>query len=447
MSKDRIGLDDHFTYDKLFKFSFPSIVMMVFTSVYGVIDGFFVSNFAGKVPFAAVNLIMPAIVVLGTFGFMFGTGGAALVSMTLGTGNRKRANRLFSMLVETTIIFGVVLSFFSFIFIEDIARLLGATDELLPYCVDYARIGIISATGFALQNVFQSMFVTAEKPKLGLIITVLAGVSNILLDFILVGVLDMGVVGASLATFIAESIGGYVPLLYFSRKNDSLLEFRPIKIEIRPILEACVNGMSELLSNISTSIVSIVYNAQLLKFIGSDGVASFGVMMYVSFVFVAVFLGYAVGTAPIFGYNYGAKNVSELRNLLKKSLIIVFSSGILMTLIAIVLAEPIADLFVGYDKALHDMTVFAFRIFALQFIFAGFNTFITAFFTALNNGLVSGVISLFRVMIFKLSFVMVLPIFFGANGIWAANPLSDFAALLLGAFFLIKEINKNYRKV
>lgn len=437
---NRIRLQDHFTYLRLLRFCLPSIVMIVFTSIYGVVDGFFISNYAGKVPFAAVNLIMPYIMAIGSIGFMFGAGGSALVSMTLGAGNKKKANAYFSMIVESTIICGVISSILSFIFLKEIVIFLGASEEMLPHAINYGRIGIFSNTGFMLQNVFQSFFVTAEKPKYGLFYTIAAGLTNIILDYIFVGLFPFGVTGASFATFISECVGGYLPLLYFFRRNNtSLLELNFTKIEVLPIFKAILNGMSELLSNISTSLVSMVYNVQLLHFLGSDGVATYGVLMYVAFIFSAAFIGYSVGVSPIFAYNYGSENIKELRNVLKKSLFLMLLSGIMMCLLGFYLSTPLADLFVGYDNNLSHLTEYAGRIFSLQFLFAGFNIFASSFFTALNNGIISGVISSLRVIVFKLSFVLILPILIGANGIWYANPLSEVFSLVIGYILVIIE--------
>lgn len=441
---NRIKLSDHFTYGRLLRFCLPSIVMIIFTSIYGVVDGFFISNYAGKTALAAVNLIMPYIMVIGTIGFMFGAGGSALVSMMLGASKKKKANEYFSMIVEVTLILGVISSILSIIFIKQILRALGATEEMMPYAINYGIIGMMSNTGYALQNVFQSFFVAAEKPKYGLFYTIAAGLTNIVLDYVFLGIFSFGVTGASFATFISECVGGYLPIIYFARKsNNSLLYLHFVRIELVPIFKAMLNGLSELLSDVSTSLVSMVYNAQLLYFIGSDGVAAYGVMMYVAFIFTAIFMGYSVGTAPLIAYNYGAKTNNELKNILKKSLYMMLLSGILMSILGYIFSTPLSYLFVGYDEKLRELTDYAGKIFALQFLFAGFNIFASAFFTALNNGLISGLISALRVIVFKLSFVLILPIILGSNGIWYANPLSEICSLIVGIIFMIKE-KKNY---
>ena len=373
--KNRIQLSDHFTYRKLLRFVLPSIVMMVFTSIYGVVDGLFVSNFAGKTPFAAINLIMPFIMVLGGIGFMIGTGGTALVSKVLGEGDREKANRYFSMMVLFTIILGAVLTVVGIVFMEPVSLFLGATPEMLTDCVIYGRIVNGFTAAFMLQNVFQSFLIAAEKPNLGLAATIAAGVTNMVLDALFVGVFRWGVAGAAVATGLSQCVGGLLPLIYFLRPNNSLLRLTKTRLELRPLLNACGNGSSELMSNISSSIVSMVYNFQLLKYLGEDGVSAYGVLMYVQFIFVAINIGYSIGCAPVVSYHYGAQNHAELKNMLKKSTLLMGGSGVLLTVLALVLAAPLASIFVGYDEGLYALTCHAFRLFSYAFLFAGFNIF------------------------------------------------------------------------
>ena len=373
--KNRIQLSDHFTYRKLIRFVLPSIVMMVFTSIYGVVDGLFVSNFAGKTPFAAINLIMPFIMVLGGIGFMIGTGGTALVSKVLGEGDREKANRYFSMMVLFTIILGAVLTVVGIVFMEPVSLFLGATPEMLTDCVIYGRIVNGFTAAFMLQNVFQSFLIAAEKPNLGLAATIAAGVTNMVLDALFVGVFRWGVAGAAVATGLSQCVGGLLPLIYFLRPNNSLLRLTKTRLELRPLLNACGNGSSELMSNISSSIVSMVYNFQLLKYLGEDGVSAYCVLMYVQFIFVAINIGYSIGCAPVVSYHYGAQNHAELKNMLKKSTLLMGGSGVLLTVLALVLAAPLASIFVGYDEGLYALTCHAFRLFSYAFLFAGFNIF------------------------------------------------------------------------
>lgn len=431
-----IKLSDHFTYRRLFRFVLPSIVMMIFTSIYGVVDGFFVSNYAGKIEFAAVNLIMPFPMMLGAFGFMIGTGGSALVSITLGEGKKKEANEYFSMLIYVTIGVGLVLTILGILFTRQIAGFLGAEGEMLEYCVTYGRLLLLALVPFMLQNVFQSFLVTAEKPNFGLVITIIAGVTNIVLDYVLIGVLEGGIVGAALATAISQYIGGVIPLVYFFLPNKSSLRLSKAKFHMRVLWKTCFNGSSELMTNLSLSLVNMLYNFQLLRFAGEDGVAAYGVIMYVNFIFIAVFLGYAIGTAPIIGYHYGAGNKEEMQNVYKKSIRFNIVSGIIMCVLAIALAGVLAKIFVGYDAQLHKMTQMGFAIYSISFLVMGINIYGSSFFTALGNGLVSALISFLRTLLFQVVAVLVLPIFFGLNGIWFAIVVAESAALIVTVIFL-----------
>ena len=427
----KIKLSDHFTYGRLFRFVIPSVVMMIFTSIYGVVDGFFVSNYVGKTEFAAVNLIMPFPMLLGGFGFMIGTGGSALVAMKLGEGKKKEANEIFSMLIKVTIIVGVILSVLGIIFTRNIAIAMGATGNLLEYCVTYGRILLIAITAFMLQNVFQSFLVTAEKPKLGLIITIVAGLTNVVLDFVLIGMLRWGVVGAALATGISQFVGGLIPLIYFFRENNSELKLVTSKINFRILGKTCFNGSSELMTNISMSIVNMLYNLQLMEYAGENGVAAYGVIMYVNFIFVAVFLGYSIGSAPIIGYNYGAGNSPELKNVFKKSIGFNIFAGILMCTAAVMLSGILAGIFVGYDADLYEMTRKGFAIYSLSFLVMGLNIYGSSFFTALGNGLVSALISFLRTLLFQIVAVLILPIIFELNGIWMSIIVAEIMALIV----------------
>ena len=442
MKKTQIQLSDHFTYQKLLRFVLPSIVMMVFTSIYGVVDGLFVSNFAGKTPFAAINLVMPFIMVLGGIGFMIGTGGTALVSKVLGEGEPEKAKRYFTMMILFTLLVGAVLTVFGVTMMEKVARFLGATDEMLHDCVLYGRIVISFTTAFMLQNVFQSFLIAAEKPKLGLIATVAAGVTNMALDALFIAGFHWGVAGAAIATGLSQCVGGLFPLIYFLRPNSSKLRLVRTKLELRPILNACGNGSSELMSNISLSIVSMIYNFQLLKYIGEDGISAYSVLMYVQFVFIAIDIGYSIGCAPIVGFHFGAQNHTELKNMLGKSVKLMCGAGVVMAVLAQVLAAPLARLFVGYDEGLYTLTCHAFRLFSFAFLFAGFNIFASSFFTALNNGLISAVISFLRTLVLQTSSVILLPLIFGVDGIWYAITAAEIFATTISVIFLFAKRKK-----
>ena len=432
-----IQLSEHFTSRKLLRFTLPSMVMMVFTSIYGVVDGIFISNFVGSDPFAAINLIMPFLMILGALGFMLGSGGSALVGFYLGMGQEKRANEIFSLLVYVLLGVGALLTVLGLLFLEPVARLLGADEVMLPYCVRYARIVLLGLVPFTLQNVFQSFLVTAERPHFGLYITVGAGVTNMVLDALLVAVIPLEVEGAALATVISQCVGGFLPLIYFLRPNTSRLRLTRTHWELRPVLKSAANGSSEFMTNISMSIVTMLYNWQLLRLMGADGVTVFGIIMYVSFIFVALFLGYSMGSAPIVSFHYGAGNQEELRGLFRRSLTIILSMSVGLTLLAIVLAKPLAMIFVSYDPALLSVTTRALTIYAVSYLLTGFNIYASSFFTALNDGLVSALISFARTLVFQVLAVLTLPLLWEADGIWAAVILAEgLAAILSLACFL-----------
>ena len=442
----KIQLSDHFTYRRLLRFVFPSIVMMVFTSIYGVVDGLFVSNFVGKDAFAAINLIMPFLMIFGGVGFMFGTGGSALVAMTLGEKKKERANEYFTMIVAGTAIVGAIISLIACFIMRPVAIWLGAEGEIITDCVIYGRIMMIFNIAFMLQNAFQGFFITAEKPHLGLVTTVAAGLTNMVLDALLVGVLKWGVAGAAIATGLCQVVGGIIPLIYFILPNNSLLKMVRTKLEIKSIARACWNGASEFVSNTASSIVGIVYNFQLLKYAGSDGVAANGVLMYVQFIFIAMFIGYAMGGAPIISYHYGADNTDELRNMFKKSNIIMGIAGVIMAVLAFTLAGTLSKIFVGYDPELFAMTKHVFRIFSLAFIFSGFTIFASSFFTALNNGGVSAAISFLRTFIFKMAAVLIMPLIWELDGIWWSVTIAEVFALIISVIFLVV-YRKNYNYI
>ncbi len=438
----RIQLSDHFTYKRLLTFVISPILMMICTSLYSIVDGFFVSNYVGKTPFAAVNLIMPVCMGLGTVGTMIGTGGSAIVSQALGEGKRQQANRYFSMLVYFAIILSIVLSVIGLAFARPIADMLGAENELLENCVVYSRILFITLTAFILQNIFQSFFITAEKPSLSLKISIIAGVTNVVLDFLFIVIFHWGIAGAAMATGIGQIVGGFIPIIYFARKNDSLLQLTKAKIERKILGKAFINGSSEMITNLSTSLVNILYNFQLMKLAGENGVAAYGIIMYVNFIFMAIFFGYSIGSAPIIGYHYGAANHDELKNLFRKSVLLMGGAGIVLTLLAEILTNPLVNIFASYDKELFDLTCHGFRLYALAFIVMGINVWGSSFFTALGNGLISAAISFLRTLVFQISVVLILPLFLGIDGIWLAIVAAEFLALMVTVICFITQKNR-----
>lgn len=440
----RIQLSDHFTYGKLIRFTMPSIAMMILTSVYGVVDGFFVSNFAGKTPFSAVNLIMPFLMIVATVGFMFGTGGTALVAKIFGEGDKEKANKYFSLFVYVSFALGVIFAILGIVFIRPISALLGAEGELLENCVVYARIILAALPFYVLQLLFQSFFPAAEKPQLGLAVTVLAGVTNMVLDAVLVILLpqEYKLAGAAIATAMSQFVGGVIPLFYFFRKNNSILRLGKTSFDGKAILKACANGSSEFMSNVSMSIVGMLYNIQLLKYVGENGVAAYGVMMYVSMIFSAAFIGYSIGVAPVISYHNGAQNYKESKGLLRQSLIMIGVFGVGMVAAAELLALPLSNIFVGYDAELMNLTVSGFKIFALSFIFMGFAIFSSGFFTALNDGLTSALISFLRTLVFQIAAVLLLPLIWEIDGVWISIVVAEVMAAAISAFFLVVKRKK-----
>lgn len=440
-----IQLSEHFTYKKLLRFTLPSIIMMVFTSIYGIVDGFFVSRYVGKTPFTAINFIWPFLMMLGAVGFMLGTGGSALVAKTMGEGNLKKANRLFSLFIYVSVVCGLVITALGFICLRPVARLLGAEGDLLEHCVSYGRILLVALTSYILQMEFQSFFITAERPTLGLIFTLASGLTNIVLDALFIAVFRFGLAGAAWATAISQMVGGFGPLFYFFRKhNSSPLRLTKTRYDGKALLKACTNGSSELMSNVSMSLVGMLYNVQLMKYAGEDGVAAYGVLMYVTMVFLSIFIGYAVGTAPIVGFHYGAQNHDELKGLLKRSLVIIGISSVCMVLLSEAFASPLSRLFVGYDAELFTLTKKGFYIYSFSYLFSGLAIYGSSFFTALNNGLVSALISFLRTLVFQIAAVLLLPLIWEINGIWISVIVAELMAALVTAIFLIV-LRKNYK--
>ena len=438
----KIQLSDHFSYSKLIKFTLPTIAMMIFTSIYGVVDGVFVSNCVGSDAFAAVNLIMPIIMILGSVGFMIGTGGSAIVSKTLGEGKKEKANEYFSMLVYLCVVSGVILSVIGIIFTGPIAVLLGAKGSIAKDCVTYGRTVFFMLTGLFLQNAFQSFLVVAEKPKLGLFVTVLAGFTNMFLDFLFVYVLRFGVFGAALATGISQFVGSVIPIIYFASGKNNVLKLTKCRFNKDIIIKTCINGSSEMVTNMSMSLVNILYNMQLMKYIGTNGVVAYGIIMYVGFIFVGTYMGYAVGSAPVISYHYGAGNKDELKNLFKRSLAIIIVSSVVMTLIAEIIAGYLAGIFVSYDNNLLELTTEAIRIYAVSYLISGINIFASSFFTALNNGVVSAVISFMRMFVFQIVMILLLPAVLGISGIWTAVIAAEVLSVVISVMFLVKNRKK-----
>ncbi|MCI5745602.1 MAG: MATE family efflux transporter [Erysipelotrichaceae bacterium] len=432
----KIKLSDHFTYKRLIRYVLPSIIMMIFSSIYCVIDGLFISNFAGKDPFVAVNLIYPFFMILGAIGFMVGAGGSAIVSKTFGEKKDKLANEYFSFLIYFTFIIGIIFVIVGQLLLPNVIKIFKADDVLYPYCLTYGRIFLIGIPFFMLQIAFQTFFNVAEKPTLGFLITIFSGVMNIILDALLVAIIPLGIKGAALATIISQFVGAIIPIIYFIKAKNCILHLSKGPFRLKILVKTCSNGLSEFVSNISGSLVAIIFNYILLEKSGDNGVAAYGVLMYINFIFLAIFIGYSMGCAPLIGYNYGAKNTSEMKNLFKKSLIIIGISSIFMVMLAIILALPISLLFASYDKELFELTKRAFYIYSFSFGFSGFVIFFSSMFTALNNGIVSAFISFLRTLIFQISCVIIFSTLFGVDGIWISIVVAEFLSLFVALIFV-----------
>lgn len=433
----RIKLSDHFTYWRLLRFTMPSVVMMVVASIYSVVDGLFVSNLVGDLALSAVNIVFPVTMIIGAFGFMLGTGGSAIVARTMGEGQRQLAQRYFSLILYSVIGLGGVLSLACALLTEPISRLAGASDLLMADCVAYGRIMLAGSVVFMLQTTFQSFFVVAERPGLGLAFSVAAGLTNMVLDYVFIAVLDMGIAGAAWATVAGYCVGGLIPLIYFVTGERSGLRLTGTSWYGKQLLHACINGSSELMSNISASVVGILYNIQLMRLIGELGVAAYSVMMYVDFVFVAAFLGFSIGSGPIVSYHYGADNRPELKNVFRKSCWVIGVTSVLMVAASELLSYPLSAAFVGYHPELLEMTVHGFRLFALNYLFCGVNIYASAFFTALCNGAVSALISFLRSFLFRGGMVLFLPVLMDLDGIWWAVVVAEGLGALVSLGFLL----------
>ncbi len=439
-----IKLSDHFTYRKLLRFTLPSIIMMVISSIYSVVDGLFVSNLIGDLALSSVNIVFPVAMIVGSFGFMLGTGGSAIVARTMGEGDQEQANRYFSMIILAVVLLGVVLSTFCVIYTEPIARFAGASDALIEDCIVYGRILLAGSVPFMLQTSFQSFFVVAEKPQMGLALSIAAGVTNMVLDYVLIAVCGLGIAGAAIATVLGYCVGGVLPLLYFLHPKRKGMRLTRTRFYGKQLLHACANGSSELLSNISSSVVGILYNLQLMRLIGEAGVAAYSVMMYVDFVFIAAFLGFSIGSAPIVSYHYGAANQTELKNVFRKSMVVILCTSLAMVVLSELLSRPLSSAFVGYNAELLDMTVHGFRLFALCYLFAGINIYASSFFTALCNGALSALISFLRSLLLRGGMVLLMPLLFDLDGIWAAVTVAEGLAAIVSVG-LLYAMRKRYQ--
>ena len=441
-SKKTIQLSDHFDYKTLLKFTVPSVLMMVISSVYSIVDGLFVSNFAGSDGFAAVNLMMPIAMMISCIGFMAGAGGSALISKTLGEQKNDEARNQFSLIIYIILALSVVIGIAVFLFIPQIAAMMGAEGVIYTNCVIYGRILIAALPAFMLQILFQNFLVVAERPKMGMIIAISSGVTNIVLDALFVAGFRWGVGGAAAATVLGQVIGGLVPLAYFMMKKNHLLWFTKTKFHVETIKRTCSNGFSAFINNASMSLVGIVFNLRLMALMGSDGVVAYGVVMYVTYIISGVFMGYSTGISPVFSYNLGAGNKDEIKELFKKSLVSISVAAVILVALVMIFARNLAAIFVSYDDNLMTLTTEAIRLYNISFLIAGFNIFAAAFFAALNNGAVSGVLSLSRTLVFQLGCLFILPALMGSKGIWLSVTAAEIFAVLAALYFVAKNKGK-----
>ena len=433
-----IELSGHYGYGRLIKATLPMALMMIVVSVYSIVDGYFISNWAGSDAFAGMNLIWPPIAVVGAIGLMVGTGGSALVSKTFGEGHPEEARRIFTMMIRLTVISGIILGIICFILMPWLAKVLGADEAMMPHAILYGRILICVLPAYMLQMAFQPFFMVAERPHFGTALSILSGVTNIILDALFVAVFSWGLTGAALASCAGILLNAGIPIWFFSSKrNKTQLSFVPARFDWKKILKSCSNGLSEFVGSIALSVVSMCYNWQLMRYIGANGVSAYGIIMYLGFIFAAIFIGYNMGVSQIIAYNYGAGNKPELRSLLKKSLVIIGIVGVTITAIAELSADVVADIFVGYDAELRDLTSYATRIYMLSFLICGFNMFCSAWFTSLNNGIVSAIGAFVRTLVFEFACVFILPLLFGIEGIWVAVNVAELLSLFLTISLII----------
>lgn len=440
-----IKLSDKFNYSRLLRFALPSIVMVLISSVYGVVDGVIVSNYTDVEHFAALNLILPYITLLGAAGLMLGTGGSALVGKILGEGKSIRANGIFSLLTYTTIAIGLFLGLFGYITSDAVANILGADETMQHLSFEYSGIIFLFLPCYVLQLYFQSLLTTAERPSLALQITLLAGITNIALDILFVIYLKQGLRGAAYATGVSQTFGGLLPLLYFilnRKKSDINIKLGVALWDLKAICKSCVNGLSEWLMSVSLAIVSFLYYYLLLTGDrGEMGVDTYGVLLYFSYIFIAVSVGFSRGIAPVISYHYGASDRHELHSLLMKGLLIVLVLNLVSGITAQVLSAPLANIFVGHDKGLYEYTVVAFRIYSIHFFVTGFNIYISSFFTALNNGKYSGWISVLRTICFESISILTIWMLFGVDKIWWGVTIAEFLTMVIAFSFLFLKRN------
>lgn len=416
----------------LLKFAAPSIVMMVFMSLYTIVDGIFVSRFLGSNALSSLNIVYPVISVAIALSTMLGTGGSAIISKYLGEGKNERAREALTQFVVLTLLLSFVLLILSEMFLTPISRLLGASDVLLADCRLYLGASMLFAPACMLQAVFQSFLVTAGRPGLGLLLMTGAGICNMILDYVLIVPCQMGIAGAALATGIGQCIPAVCGLCFFLFTRQDL-RFCRFTFSAKEILDACYNGSSEMVSQLSNAVITFLFNIVMMSLAGEHGVAAITILLYGQFLFNAVYLGFSIGISPVIGFQYGAGDRTKLRKIYRISFLSVAISSVVIVAAAICFSPTIVAIFTK-DQRTFELASVGFRLFAVNFLFSGINITSSGFFTALSNGKVSALISFSRTLVFIVISLLILPRILGITGAWIAIPVAEFLTLLISGW-------------
>lgn len=419
----------------LLKFAFPTMVMMVFMSLYTIVDGIFVSRLVGSNALSAVNIVYPVISLLIACGIMLSTGGSAIVARQMGEKREQEARENFSMLAVVSVLTGIVILVLGLMFLEPICRILGGTPVLLEDCKIY--LGVLLGFGplTMLQMLFQTFFVTAGKPGLGLGLTLTGGVVNMVLDYVFMGPMQMGVLGAALATGLGQAIMAVAGVVYFLKVKGNLYFVKPV-FRGNILLQSCGNGSSEMVSNLSTAVVTFLFNITMLKLAGEDGVAAITIVLYGQFLFTALYLGFSMGVAPVVSFNYGNQNHAQLKRIYKICIGFILGSSVFILGIALLFSEPIVGIFTGEENHTYELAVEGFFQFSFNYLFAGINIFASALFTSLSNGKISAIISFCRTFVFITVSIVLLPRVMGITGVWLSVPLAELVTLFISITYL-----------
>lgn len=421
----------------LIKISTPTISMLVFMSLYSIVDGVFVSRFVGADALSAVNIIYPVINVLIAIGVMLATGGSAIIAKKIGEGKVIEAKEDFSLITLTGLIIGILFSIVCFLFFDDIIKLLGSNNEIYTYCRDYFKVLAVFAPAFILSLIYQILSVTAGSPILGLILTLIGGVANMILDYIFIVPMNMGIQGASLATSIGNALPAIIGTFYFFSKKRNLYFIKP-RFKFNTIINTCANGSSEMIGNLATGVTTMLFNIVMMKYLGADGVSALTIVLYGQFLITAVFVGFSAGISPTLSYNYGANDTEEIRNVMKLSMLYIIISSIAMYILSVLGSEVIVSVFAPKGSSVYDIGYRGFMIFTISFIFTGMNIFSSAIFTAFSNGKVSATLSFFRTFVFIITGIILLPKVFGVDGVWMSVPIAELLSFIMSLVYIKK---------